>query len=77
MSDARTFPITDSQVASLTAELSQHGLSADLRSNGESVQGKWDISWTRTPTSITIQVKSHPFAEEGIFWGKVQSALAG
>jgi membrane-bound inhibitor of C-type lysozyme len=76
MADTNTYACTPDKLTALAAELAQNGITVDLTKDGEVVDGKWDVAWALTASTITLTVKSHPFLEEGIFWSKVESALA-
>lgn len=77
MADARIFTCTPTQFQSLATALAAHGLAIDTtKPSGEVVDGKWDIAFAYNGSSaLSITVKNHPFAEENMFWDKVQDSL--
>jgi hypothetical protein len=73
----RTFSTTPTQIQSLSTLLAEHGIVIDpTQAKGEERTGGWDVSWTLSPTSITISLIKSPFLESGVFWSKVQTALS-
>ena len=72
----RTFPATAAQLQNLAVYLKGHGIVFDpTQPSGEAKAAKWDIGWQIAPGSVTVTVLSHPFAEEGIFWSRLQGML--
>lgn len=74
--DTRTFPATPAQLQILAIYLKGHGITFDpTQPTGEASTGKWDISWQIVPGRVTVNVLSHPFAEEGILWNRLEGLL--
>ena len=74
--DTRTFQVTPQQLDGLAAYLKGHGIVLDPTApSGEAQTGGWDISWDIVPGSVTVNVLKHPFAEEGVFWSRLENLL--
>lgn len=77
MADSKTFPASLSSLQTLADMLTTHGVAINPgQPSGRTQNGGWDVGWQTNPDStITFTVYKHPFAEEGIMWGKLADVL--
>lgn len=75
--DTKTFHADTAKLSQLSNMLAGHGVIVNPNQPaGEAESGGWDVSW-QTPEAgqIAFSVIKHPFAEEGIMWGKLSDIL--
>ncbi len=77
MADTRTYATTPEKLQALATMLASHGVTIDpTQPSGEEKADGWDIQWTSpAPGQTAFTVVKHPFAEEGILWGKLGGVL--
>lgn len=74
--DTRSYSVDGEKLAALTGELEKHGLKIDTTQPGGNVEsGGFNVDWNVKHGVLTLTVNKHPFAEEGMFWSKVQNIV--
>lgn len=74
--NTRSYAIDGAKLGALTDEMKQHGLTIDTTQPGGNVAHEgFDVDWNVKNDVLTLTLNRHPFAEEGLFWDKVQAIV--